>query len=335
LFRQVLIGDSVRWTVRCALLVAGFGAVPSLASAQELYLLTGGQYTKSLNEKTYAFSFEYLHNLNDHFFATFTWLNEGHVTDHHRDGHSAQIWARWLTDSRRLSLSAGVGPYRYYDTTTGGTIDANTTDVHGFGIIVSAAAHWYISNPWVIELRYNHIYTSGSISTETLLFGAGYQFDASTRPGPVVPTPSYGFSSEERNEVTLMIGKSVVNNFHSPQGAAWAIEYRRNLTPFIDVTGAIIDEGDAEVLKRHGVAAQAWLTREFLEHRASIGLGLGPYVARDEDATGQQTRVLGLLTMTAAWRWSERWRTRAFWYRTVTTDGRDTDIVLLGMGYSF
>jgi hypothetical protein len=305
------------------------------AQGQELYLLVGAQYTRSLDEKTYAFSYEYLQNLGEHFFATFTWLNEGHVTDHHRDGHSAQIWARWLSDSRRVALSAGVGPYRYYDTTTGGTVDTNTTDVHGFGVMYSAAAHWYISHPWVLELRYNHIHTSNSISTDTVLFGAGYEFDPSTRPGPGVPAASYGWSSDERNEVTVMAGKSVVNNFHSPEGAAWGIEYRRRLTPFVDVTATAIDEGDAQVVKRHGVAVSAWLVREFLDHRATVGLGLGPYFTRDQDETGNQTRVLGLLTMGAAWRWSGRWGTRAYWYRTVTTDGRDTDIVMLGMVYSF
>jgi hypothetical protein len=305
------------------------------ATAQELYGLVGAQRTSSLDEETYAFSFEYLQNINDHVFATFTWLNEGHVTDHHRDGHSAQIWGRWLTDSRRFSLSAGIGPYRYYDTTTGGTTDVNTTDVHGFGIIYSAAAQWYVSFPWVVELRYNHIHTANSIDTDTLLVGAGYQFDATSVPGPAVPAASYGFSSDQRNEVTVMAGKSVVNNFQSPQGAAWGIEYRRNFTPFVDATAAVIDEGDAKVVKRRGLTVQAWLVREFLEHRASVGLGLGPYVARDDDETGQKTRVLGLLTMGAAWRWSDRWSTRAYWYRTVTTDGRDTDIVLLGMAYAF
>ena len=306
------------------------------AAAQEFSVLVGAQHTHELDENTYAFSYEYLHNLNENWYATFTWLNEGHVTNHHRDGHSAQLWYRWLTASRTLTLAAGLGPYRYYDTTApSGNMADESTDEHGYGVMYSAAARWYFRHPWVAELRYNYVHTSENISTDTLLLGFGYEFDPSSRPGPAVPAASYGFADPERNEVTVAVGKSVLNNFHSPEGAAWTLEYRHRFTPFIDVAATAIDEGDNGVIKRHGLALSATLTREFLEHRASVGLGLGPYLARDENQSGSETHVLGLLTMVAAWRWSERWSTRAFWYRTVTDTGTDTDVVTVGMGYAF
>ena len=66
----------------------------SPALAQELYALAGGQYTPSLHEETYSYSLEYLKNFNDYSYGTFTWLTEGHVTNHHRDGYSAQLWLR-------------------------------------------------------------------------------------------------------------------------------------------------------------------------------------------------------------------------------------------------
>jgi hypothetical protein len=103
----------------------------------------------------------------------------------------------------------------------------------------------------------------------------------------------------------------------------------------VDVTGTFLDEGDNGVTKRRGLAFSGWLVREFLDHRASVGLGLGPYVTRESDQSGSDTRVLGLLTMGATWRWSERWATRAYWYRTVTDNGRDTDVVTVGMAYAF
>jgi hypothetical protein len=324
----------VRALVAAALvgLLGGYRA----ATAQELSLLVGAQHTNSLDEKTYAFSYEYQQNLSENFYATFTWLNEGHVTNHHRDGHALQIWYRWLTPSRRFSFSGGVGPYRYYDTTSlSGDMGDQSTDEHGYGVMLSAAAKWYIRHPWVLELRYNYVRTSTSITTNTLLMGVAYEFESSTRDGPVVPPPSYGFSGDERQEVTLMLGKSVLNNFHSPEGAAWGIEYRRLLTPFIDVTGTFLDEGDNGVQKRRGLAVSGVLSREFLSRRAFVGLGLGPYLARTTDESGDHTKVLGLLTMIAGWHWNERWSTRAYWYRTVTDNGTDTDVVTVGMGYSF
>jgi hypothetical protein len=45
--------------------------------------------------------------------------------------------------------------------------------------------------------------------------------------------------------------------------------------------------------------------------------------------------VLPIVLVVASWRWSERWSTRGYWYRTVTTNGRDTDGMLIGMGYSY
>jgi Outer membrane protein beta-barrel domain len=316
------------------LLLALLAAAPGGAMAQEFYALWGGQHTASLDESTYSYSFEYLQNLNDNWFATFTWLNEGHVTNHHRDGHSGQLWYRWLSPERRFSLSAGVGPYRYYDTTTTEASE-DSTDAHGWGVMGSVAANWYFHYPWVATLRYNYTWTSASITTSTYQIGLGYQFDPASRLGPVVPAASYGFADPEHSELTVMIGESIVNNFHSPTGAAWAIEYRYRYTPYVDFTATALDEGDSGVVKRRGLALEAWIGREFLDHRAEVGLGVGPYLAHDDDDRGGTTTVLGLLTMTASYRFSERWLVRYYWYRTLTTDGRDTDVMLLGLGYAF
>jgi hypothetical protein len=311
------------------------------ATAQELYVMGGGQYTPNLKETTYSYSFEYAHNLSDYFYASFTWLNEGHVTDHHRDGYSPQIWLRWPSSSRRFLLSAGVGPYRYYDTTYANQT-GSVTDAHGWGVLYSAAAQWYFRAPWVLQLRYNYAQTSGSIKTDTLLIGIGYQFERSTAAGPV--PPSHYDLSTPRWEVTAMAGKSVQNNLQSPQGTAWGAELRWRLTPYIDAIGTYLDEGDTHVVKRKGVAGQLGLVREFLDHHADVGIAGGFYLARDEDyqvpsntvvGVATNTQVLGLLTMTATWRVTRMFHLRAYWYRTLTTNGRDTDVLLAGLGLSF
>jgi hypothetical protein len=73
-----------------------------------------------------------------------------------------------------------------------------------------------------------------------------------------------------------------------------------------------------------------WLTREFLDHRAAVGSGEGFYLARDEAAADDATPVLGLITMVLSYRFNERWSTRLYGYRTIITDGRDSDVVLWG-----
>jgi hypothetical protein len=326
-----------RWLALAALLAAGCAP----AGAQELYALGGGQYTQSLKETTYSYAIEYAHNLSDYVYASFTWLNEGHVTDHHRDGYSPQIWLRWPSSSRRFLLSAGVGPYRFYDTTYAAST-GSVTDAHGWGVLYSAAAQWYFHAPLVLQLRYNYAQTSASIKTSTLLIGLGYQFESAATPGPV--PPSHYDLSTPRLEMTLMAGESVQNNFQSPQGVAWGVELRARLTPYFDAIGTYLDEGDTHVVKRKGVAGQLGVVREFLGHHADVGIAGGFYLARDQDypvpsntAVGiaTNTQVLGLLSMSMTWRVTRMFHLRAYWDRTLTTNGRDTDVLLAGLGWSF
>jgi hypothetical protein len=100
----------------------------------------------------------------------------------------------------------------------------SVTDAHGWAVLYSAAAQWYFHAPFVLQLRYNYAQTSASIKTNTVLIGLGYQFEHAAAPGPV--PPSHYDLSTPRIEMTLMAGKSVQNNFQSPQGAAWGAELR-------------------------------------------------------------------------------------------------------------
>ena len=47
-----------------------------------------------------------------------------------------------------------------------------------------------------------------------------------------------------------------------------------------------------------------------------------------------RSQVLGLLTMTATYRIDAGFRLRGYWYRILTTNGRDTDVVMLGLGWA-
>jgi len=321
-----------------ALLAALMGVVSRPAAGQELYALFGGEHTKDPEASTYSYSYQYLQNVTEHLIASYTYLNEGHVPNHHRDGHSLQIWYRWLTPEQRFTFALGVGPYRFYDTTMPEGSE-NTTDLHGWGVMASAMANWYFHYPWVAEARYNYVHTNSSITTNTYLIGLGYQFDPKKGEGPVVPPASYGFATPERNEVSLLIGQSILNNFQSPKGAAWAVEYRYRFTPYVDFTGTWLDEGDEGQFTRKGIAAMAWLRREFLDQHAEVAIGFGPYLARDNYGSEgvEHTNVQGLLTVLIGYRWSERWGSRFYWYRTVTNNSTatDSDVIFLSLGYSF
>ncbi|HXN80256.1 MAG TPA: hypothetical protein VN869_05070, partial [Steroidobacteraceae bacterium] len=54
-----------------------------------------------------------------------------------------------------------------------------------------------------------------------------------------------------------------------------------------------------------------------------------------DEGVGSRTQALGLLTMSANYWRSRTWSTRVYLDRTLTVNGRDTDVVMLGLGYAF
>jgi len=98
------------WLIACAALAIA----TSTAHAQEFSLLAGP--LRSNGHNTYSWEASYREGLGRYAAWSFSWLNEGHIPDHHRDGQAFQIWGRVPLWNDRLELSAGAGPYRYFDT---------------------------------------------------------------------------------------------------------------------------------------------------------------------------------------------------------------------------
>lgn len=147
-------------------------AVLRPASAQELSLLAGNTHEQDGNHETYAWDLEYLQGLGEHAAVSISWLNEGHVPGHHRDGHAVQLWARTSVFDRRLWLSAGVGPYRYFDTVPAAH-GASYNDSHDWGAIFSLGSAWYTGRRWVLNLRLNRIETQSDFDSNLVLLGVG------------------------------------------------------------------------------------------------------------------------------------------------------------------
>jgi hypothetical protein len=206
----------------------------SAASAQEVLVLGGVTRDNSSRDQTYGWALEYAHGLGEHAYVTLSWLNEGHVLDHHRDGQAAQIWGRVNLLDRRLSLAAGIGPYRYFDTTQAAQ-GAQYENDDGWGLIYSVAATWYTQSRWLMQLRANRIETPGAFDSTSLLFGVGYQLDAPDSRGPLAHAPVHT-GRTTRNEVALSGGRSILNSFGSEGATAFSLEYRRGLATYVDWT---------------------------------------------------------------------------------------------------
>jgi hypothetical protein len=308
------------------------------AAAQEITGLAGAMYdyTKT-RERTYSWQVEYLQGLGENFAYSISYVNEGHVTNHHRDGHAAQIWARTTVFDRHLAIAAGVGPFFYYDT-TGARAGASWANDHGWGTLFSTTATWYTSDRWFFQLRSNWNQTATSFDTISLLAGIGYQLAPPTTPGPLTQSPP---SNEDKlkNEVTLSFGRTIVNSLDSEPAYSQSIEYRRNLLPYMDWTISWMYEGENSVYRRTGLITQVWAVHSFFRERLSLGIGAGGYFITDyfDKKNGSDDEVLsGIVTLTGNYRLLDpHWGIRLSWNRIVTNYNRDADIITGGIGYHF
>jgi hypothetical protein len=315
---------------------AAFAVASGSASAQEFTLyagpLSGG------GDHTYSWAMDYTEGFGEYFAGSFSWLNEGHLPDHHRDGQVVQFWGRLPLARRRLVLALGVGPYRYFDTESA-TEGLGYSNTHGWGVIYSARATWYSAHRWTANLQLNRVNVTHGPSTTAVMLGVGYQLDAPDTPGP----RDFALPRTHKvtdNEITVMAGQTILNSLKSQTSVAEAIEYRRGITNFLDATVGYLHEGNGLVSRRDGATAQLWLTRAFFDDRVTLGAGAGAYAAihhgNDADLRGSGDGILSaLVSVSASYRVTQHWSARVTWNRVMTRYSRDTDVILGGIGYRF
>ena len=313
-------------------------ATARTATAQEFTLFGGKTTAFDLSQSTYAWKIEYRQGLGEHFEFSYSWLNEGHISGHQRDGHIPQIWARQTFLDRRVTLALGVGTMRYYDTQAAAGADGYA-DVHGWAGIASLDAAYYVGKRWITRLQVNRTWApSTSVDTWDFLLGLGYQLTAPDEPGPR-SLPERQAQPTTRNEVTAFVGQTVVNSFNSQNSVAASLEYRRGLGQYFDVSAAFLYEGNSQLVRRGGFIVQGWLGRSFFDDHVAISIGLGPYIAVDtyeENSSGKGAgTIAGMITPSFSYRFSERWLGRFTWNRVFTTYNKDTDVFQLGIGYRF
>jgi hypothetical protein len=310
-----------RVVVLAACLAAG------AARAQELTGSLGLLRSDEPRRHSYGWLLSYSQDLGPQFAASLSYQNEGHVPRHHRDGYAAQLWWRTTVLSPQLGLAAGIGPYRYFDTARTED-DAGFEDQHGWGLVYSLAATWRpTSSRWLYQLRADRVLISNSIDTTRVTAGIGYRLERDDSVRAQVP-------DSKRNELTLFTGKTIVNSFESETATARSVELRHAFGPLWRGTLAWLDESDAQLLRRRGVLAQAWLEPSFEGERLTLGIGYGPYIAAD-DLRRDRNGLFGsgVVTLTASLRFRDDWRVRFSWNRVVSRYDRDTDVTLFGLSY--
>jgi hypothetical protein len=308
------------------------------AIAQEIFGLGGAIQDIGSGGSSYSWQIEYRQALNEYLAASISYLNEGHISSHHRDSHTAQLWAGTRLADRRLSLSVGIGPLYYYDTVPASS-DISHVNEHGWGLNSSLAAIWHTDSRWLLQLRSNWIESDSRHDTVSVLVGVGYQLEPSAGP-----SPSAAISAESQhdrpNELVAYVGRTIVNSLDSEHSVAVGIEYRRQLSPYLEGSISWLYEGDSRLVRRHGFTGEIWAARYFLDERLGLGIGGGLYFNADRYShvveQGDTDRLVsGIVSLTGSFRVTPEWELRTVWHRIVTNYDRDTDVLLGGIGIRF
>jgi hypothetical protein len=316
------------------LLAAAAALLVGDVAAQEVAALGGVVSARDLDNRTYGWALDYQHNFGGYIALGAGWVNEGHAENHHRDGALMQLRLRASVLDPRLTVTAGIGPLYYFNTTR---IHADAPDSvdHGWGVIYSLAATWELGRSWFAQARVQHTDT-GTFDTTALFVGGGYRFGAADSAAGSIEASG----GAPLNELVVFAGRTIANTFESEAATAWAIEYRRRIVAPLEWTITGLYEGDTGPVRRGGVASQLWGSLSFADDRGTIAVGLGPYIiidasSRDASSNMRKDDLAGIGSISLAYRPTPAWSARFTWSRVFAEKSRDTDVLLLGIGYRF
>jgi hypothetical protein len=322
---------NIQRTALILLLWVFISACPAMA--QEIYLHNGTARQTVTDTIGYAGGLTYLEGLGEHAAWSLTYLNEGHVTEHKRDGFAPQFWGRLNVFDRRISFAAGAGPYLYYDTVSS-SANPEASNEHSVGAMVSLTATLYTESRFLFQVRTNWIWTHQNANAYVTTIGVGYQLEKPLSVGPLaeVSRQSDQVSQTAKNEFALLAGGSVLNS-GGRDATAVNIEYRRSLTRYFDWTIGLLNEGHS--VSRTGPITQIWAGRSFFDDQLAFGVGAGPYLAYDTYNDRNITKMNWLVGATISYRFLPRWAIRVTYNRVTTDNNRDTDIGMAGIAYRF
>jgi hypothetical protein len=308
------------------------------ARSGELAGFDGRLESDNSDSKTYTWGLEYREPISDHWIGSFTWLNEGHLPNNHRDGQAVQLGWRSRPDPTGWVFEAGIGPYRYYDTHTLSP-DPDFHDAHGWGALASASIDRYFKNHWYSFLRINQVAASDKYFSTSLAVGVGYRFPPRADSPAATGDSAAGDGSGTAPlwEVDGLVGERVANTAHSETGMSEGLGARRILSDHFAASVTLI-AGQGTLLNwRDGVAAQLWLQQRLTSH-LGVGVGAGGFIVSQDDSikdADAPANLAVIVSVTFAYSLTPRWLARVVWNRIGTGDDHDCDILQFGMGYTF
>lgn len=292
--------------------------IPVVSFAEELSISYGVTKQNGNNELTDNWQLGLQQNFSKYFSWSESYINEGHIPDHKRDGLATQIWGQLPLFTSRIKLAVGGGLYAYADTKTNEDNDLNFHDAHGIAPILSAAAAYYFNDAWFAKVMWSHIHPTNNFISNSYVLGIGYNFvnksknDSNNLLDLQLP----------KNAITVYLGQAVANDLQDEKNFAAELEYRRNLLTHFDWTLSGLYENQYS-----GVGSQLWLVDNFFANKFGIGIGIGPADIKNH--------LDGLVSFMGVYNFTPNWFGRVLWNRVVSDNNSDRDDFLLGIGYRF
>ena len=302
------------------------------AYGHEFFVNAGATRDTATGTARLQWSTTYLQEIGKNAAFSFSYINEGHQVNHYRDGVAGQLWGRMGVWNRNVVFGLGAGPFAFFD--THGDASGTFHDEHGVAALFSATATLYTLSPFLLQARVNYITSAQSFDTLSGTIGIGYELGTNETPANKQGTQGPGAL---RNEITAYTGTTVLNSQKNEQGVSWALEYRRNIATYFDWTATGLMEGRDRPVARYGLMSQGWLTHPFFTDHLTLGAGFGPYLARDKGPVGgdQTTKLDWAASLSASVRIFDHFALRGTFSRIITTQDRDTDVFIGGLGYRF
>jgi len=315
----------IKWILLLTLFIS------NICYSQELSLLVGKVEPIFNSKSSNGWQVDYLHDLYKYFALSASYINEGHLTDHKRDGLATQLWGHIPLFKRRVLLAIGGGAYYYFDTAT--KQNDNFENTHGLAQIYSVSATYYISSPWFVRLLVNRINHSHDVDANIYLLGIGCQLWHESKDNNVKKINKTG------KEVMGFIGEAISNNLHNHSGIVGGLEFRTGIVRNLDWTFTWLCE-DNPYISRNGLGSQLWIVDKFFNQRVDLGFGIGPYYFINqkylpESERDNRNNIGALVSITTSYRFTNHWFTRFNWNRVLSRHDRDTDDFVLGLGYSW
>jgi hypothetical protein len=293
----------------------------AFANGGEVYFQGGALQNADAPNTTWTLQSGFISQINNKFGVGFSYLNEGHSENNHRDGFAVQ---GWYTDKITNSLyyQVGTGPYISNNNTLQNENRLN--DFH-VGLISSATLKYYLQDGWYLRAQYNNILMT-TTNSNSVLFGIGKDWNNSVNNSEKVFDKVY---------LSVWSGSSRTTQIGTQENATPVmldIKQQYNISR-ISFGGGLLYEGNTGLVDRTGMYFQGWYDYKPSEQWTLSG-GIGPYLAADNKRSTEQIKLMMAGSIRIVRDFGDYFVGGTF-TRITSFYNRDQDLFMIGFGRKF